>query len=206
MIIPILIVVYILIFILEGRPILYNSPRYISSKKKVTIYKFRTMVKDPTLPEFKLNSYLVDGFYQIPLESKVYTNIGRFLEKTQIVELLQLVNVLCGQMSLVGNRPLPQKNHEDIAKFQNWEQRYLCPCGITGISQIVGKDILKASERIKLESMYALCYEKQKFSLILIDFYILYRTFIFVFFKINLSYSKAKKLLEKCLKLHLVLF
>ena len=197
--IPIVIFVYILIYILEGRPILYNSSRYISSNRSVTIYKFRTMVRDPTLPEFNLNTYLVDGFYQIPLDSKVYTNIGRLLEKTQIVELLQMINVLCGQMSLVGNRPLPKKNHEAITKLNNWEQRYLCPCGITGISQIVGKDNLTGSERIKLESMYALCYEKGKILLILIDLYILYRTFIFIFFKINLSYTKATKILEKCL-------
>ena len=140
---PFMIVIALLIFVLEGRPIFYISRRYISATKSIKIYKFRTMAVDALSNKYDLNGkYMKNGFLDIPLSDKVYTNIGRIIERSQLVESLQLFNVLAGDMSLVGNRPLPKNNINLLSKYENYNFRFNCPAGITGISQVIGKMFL----------------------------------------------------------------
>lgn len=196
---PILLLVALLIRVLEGSPIFYMSRRIISPEKSVPIYKFRTMVRDATSPKYQLNErFMRDGFLDIPLECEVYTSIGRVLERTQIVETLQLLNILFDGMSFVGNRPLPKNNIELLKKFPGWQERFDSPAGITGISQIAGKYGLQPQQRLYLERMYSNVYNNPDGNIVLCDLYIIGYTALLLFTGRYLGYSKAVALLTRC--------
>lgn len=196
---PILFIAGLLILILEGRPIFYISERAISPTKNVRIRKFRTMVKDATSSKYRLNErYMRDGYLDIPLSCEVYTPIGRILESTQIVESLQLINIIFNEMSFVGNRPLPKSNIEILKKFPNWEGRFNSPCGITGISQIVGKYSLAPEQRIRLEIMYSDLYSNSSANILKCDFFIIYHTCRLLVTGQYITYEQAIELLVCC--------
>jgi lipopolysaccharide/colanic/teichoic acid biosynthesis glycosyltransferase len=198
LLLPLFILIYFLIKIIEGSPSLYVSKRLITPKKTITVYKFRTMVKDAKSPKYQLNElYMRGGFLDIPLESNVYTPIGRILERTQLVESLQLLNVVLGDMSIVGNRPLPQQNVELLMQFPNWQGRFDSPAGITGISQVVGKYGLQPTQRLGLERMYASIYSNPKGNLLLCDAYIIFYTLKLLTTKEYLGYADAICLLKR---------
>jgi lipopolysaccharide/colanic/teichoic acid biosynthesis glycosyltransferase len=149
---PVMLLCSILSLLIQGWPIFYVSKRMVGLNKEIKIFKFRTMVKDAKSEKYGLEEkYMKDGYLDIPLDDKVYTPIGRILEKTQLVEVPQMFSVLFGSLSIVGNRPLPKKNIE-LLKYNHselWKDRFKSPAGITGISQIVGKFSLTASERLE---------------------------------------------------------
>lgn len=158
---PFFFLVTVAIWLLEGRPVFYSSKRMVAKDKEATIIKFRTMVPDATDPKYQLEErFMRDGYLDIPLACEVYTPIGRWLERLQIVELLQLFNVLAGQMSFIGNRPLPRRNVELLNNIGNWESRFDSPAGISGISQVVGKYGLSPGERLELEALYSKVYSE----------------------------------------------
>jgi lipopolysaccharide/colanic/teichoic acid biosynthesis glycosyltransferase len=191
---PIILLTMILIYVLEGRPIFYNSKRYISADHAVTIYKFRSMVVNARDPKFNLEErFFKDGYLDIPLDCEVYTKIGVILERTQLVEVLQLLNILIHGMSLIGNRPLPKKNIETLKKFDQWSKRFDSPAGLTGISQIIGKNILSGADRLELECMYSEVYKNG--SILYLDFLIMIHTIKMLIFRKSLSQDAAKKLL-----------
>ena len=99
------------------------------------------------------------------------TRIGRFLRMTSLDELPQLFNVLRGEMSIVGNRPLPLYEAELMTRDE-WAMRFFAPAGLTGLWQTIGvhKDKLTTEERVKIDIEYA-----EKFSFLL-DIKILFRT------------------------------
>lgn len=195
---PILGLVCSLLYFIEGRPIFYTSERYISSTQKIKIFKFRTMKVDALDPKYRLEErFMRDGYLDIPLECDVYTPIGRILERFQIVETLQLINILVNRMSLIGNRPLPLKNIEMLKKFSGWERRFNSPAGITGISQVVGKLNLKASERIELEGLYSDSYLRG--NILKVDLLILFYTICFIFLGKSINIKSARTLLLRSL-------
>lgn len=196
---PLIIIVTIIYFLFEGRPVFYKSLRYITLEKAIMLYKFRTMYPDALSSKYDLEKrFMKNGFLDIPLTCEVYTPLGRILERFQIVELLQFYHVLFYGMSIVGNRPLPKANLELLSKFDNWEERFGAPAGISGISQIVGKFNLVPEERLKLEILYSKVYKEGKvFSC---DIWIIFYTIKFVILNRNLSIAEAVVFLNKFLK------
>ena len=196
---PLLALISFMQLILEGPPILYISQRMITSTKSIKIRKFRTMVRDATSDKYKLNKrYMRSGFLDIPLDCEVYTPIGRVLERTQIVEILQVINILMGEMSFVGNRPLPKSNIEMLKKFSGWEERFSSPAGITGISQIVGKYGLEPEQRIYIERIYSSIYTSPNGNIVLCDTLIIWHTFLLLLTGKYLGYDKGLELLISC--------
>ena len=192
---PILMVVSALIFIVEGYPIFYVSRRYISLDRCVSILKFRTMVKDATSPKYRLRErFMRDGYLDIPLNCEVYTPLGRFLERTQLVEILQLFNILFHGMSLIGNRPLPRENIELLKQFKGWQCRFDSPAGLTGLSQIVGKLNQSPQERIELECLYSSLYKNKNGNIFFCDLFIAYYTVRLLLFAKPLSIKGARRL------------
>ncbi|MEO1051203.1 MAG: sugar transferase [Bacteroidota bacterium] len=84
------------------------------------------------------------------------TKIGKFIRKTSIDELPQLINVIKGDMSIVGNRPLPLYEAEQLTSDQ-WTERFMAPAGITGLWQVTkrGKGEMSEDERKGLDNYYA---------------------------------------------------
>ena len=200
----IIILIIILSFFIQGRPIFYVSDRIVGLNKKIRIIKFRTMVKDALDPMWGLEEkYMKDGYLDVPIFSKVYTPFGRFLEKTQLVEILQIFHVLFNHMSFVGNRPLPEKNIELLKiKFPNtWQKRFGSPAGMTGITQVAGKFNLTSEQRLELESLYCKVYNEG--NILKADAYIFFSTIILLLLKdasAYRSYNSAKNVLTACLE------
>lgn len=156
---PILGLVALLILILEGRPVFYVSPRCVAPGRTIPVLKFRTMVRDAKSPKYRLKErFMRDGYLDIPRTCEVYTPIGRILERLQIVEVPQMLNVLLHGMSLIGNRPLPAENVELLKQYPKWSERFDSPAGITGIAQVVGKMWIAPEHRLELEAAYSRTY------------------------------------------------
>jgi lipopolysaccharide/colanic/teichoic acid biosynthesis glycosyltransferase len=193
---PILFLTAFLILIFEGRPIFYVSIRTVGIDKEARIIKFRTMVRDASSEKFQLKQrFMRNGFLDIPLASDVYTPVGRILERLQIVETLQLINILMCDMSLVGNRPLPRENIDLLKSINGWVERFNSPAGITGPAQIIGKYSLDPKERIYIERLYSSLYNNPNANLIFCDAYIIYRTGVLLLTGKSLSYSDCIKFL-----------
>lgn len=196
---PLLVLVGLLIFILEGWPIFYVSRRFVSLDRSIPIFKFRTMVRDAKSPKYKLNErFMRDGYLDIPVDCEVYTPIGRILEKTQMVEILQLFNIIFHGVSLIGNRPLPRENLELLKKFDGWQERFDSPAGITGITQVVGKMQQQPRERIELERLYSRLYRNG--NVIKCDFLIAWYTVRLVLLGKPLSIEAARQLMLESIK------
>lgn len=181
---PILLVIAILIKLESKGPIFYISKRAGSGYKIFDFYKFRSM-RSGAERELKdlshLNQYSEIGgdavFFKIKDDPRV-TPFGQFLRNTSLDELPQLINVLKGDMSLVGNRPLPLYEAERLTKDQiAW--RFLAPAGITGLWQVTkrGQKDMSLDERIHLDMEYAM---KNSF---LMDMKIIFSTFPALFQK-----------------------
>lgn len=160
---PLMILIALIIKLESKGPVFYISKRAGAGYKIFNFYKFRSMrvgADDELTKLAHLNQYgesLTNGvFYKIRNDPRV-TRFGYFIRNTSLDELPQLINVLLGDMSLVGNRPLPLYEAEKLTKDQiAW--RFLAPAGITGLWQVTkrGKDNMSQEERIALDMEYAM--------------------------------------------------
>jgi lipopolysaccharide/colanic/teichoic acid biosynthesis glycosyltransferase len=160
---PWFVLVSILIKLESKGPIFYIAKRAGSGYRIFNFYKFRTM-RVGAAEELKelahLNQYNGNSrngvFYKIKNDPRI-SRFGQFLRSTSLDEIPQLINVLIGDMSLVGNRPLPLYEAEKLTRDQiAW--RFLAPAGITGLWQTTkrGKDNMSPEERIALDMEYAM--------------------------------------------------
>jgi lipopolysaccharide/colanic/teichoic acid biosynthesis glycosyltransferase len=161
---PIMLAIVLAIKLGSKGPIIYKSKRVGTGYKVFNFYKFRSMRvdADQLLIELsKKNQYAnEDGgtkaaFVKIKDDPRV-TKLGKFLRSSSLDELPQLFNILLGDMSLVGNRPLPVYEAEMLTSNE-WSMRFLGPAGLTGLWQISkrGKADMSERERKKLDNFYA---------------------------------------------------
>lgn len=138
--VPVLLGISILIFVIMGRPILFRQLRPGLRGKPFNIFKFRTM-DNPSAAELSPGQ---DG--------KRLTPLGKILRATSLDELPELWNVLRGEMSLVGPRPLLM---DYLARYTFREARRMeVKPGITGWAQVNGRNALSWDEKFKLDVWY----------------------------------------------------
>ncbi|MBT29626.1 MAG: colanic biosynthesis UDP-glucose lipid carrier transferase [Thalassobius sp.] len=155
---PIFLLIAIIIRVESKGPVFYVSKRVGKHYKVFNFYKFRTMVVDADKKVkdlMHLNQYDSSVFFKVKNDPRI-TKIGAFLRKTSLDELPQFFNVLLGEMSLVGNRPLPIYEASYLTRDE-WAERFLAPAGITGLWQITkrGKNNMSINERVALDIEYA---------------------------------------------------
>jgi lipopolysaccharide/colanic/teichoic acid biosynthesis glycosyltransferase len=159
---PLLLLVALAIKLESRGPIIYRSKRVGTGYQVFDFLKFRSMYQnaDQRLKDLAhLNQYTANNngplFTKINNDPRV-TKIGRLIRKTSIDELPQMFNVLKGDMSVVGNRPLPMYEAEQLTR-DLWAKRFLAPAGLTGLWQVTkrGKNDMSTEERIGLDVAYA---------------------------------------------------
>ncbi|MFZ8100981.1 sugar transferase [Staphylococcus cohnii] len=173
---PLIVFTYILVIICMGKPAIFKQLRPGYLGKVFNIYKFRTM----------LNTTDVNGNL-LPNEERRHP-IGNFIRKTSLDELPQLINVVKGDISLVGPRPLLMDYLPLYNEFQR--KRMNVKPGITGWAQINGRNAISWEKKFELDVWYV---ENQSLKL---DLFILYKTVVNVMKRKDI-YSKDNKPVEK---------
>jgi len=137
----------------EG-PVIFKQKRVGMNGRVFTLYKFRTMYKDAEQRKKELlkNNEMKGCMFKLKNDPRV-TRVGRFLRKTSLDEFPQFINVLLGQMSIVGTRP---PTPDEVEQYELWHLKRICvKPGITGLWQISGRnEITDFNEIVKLDLKY----------------------------------------------------
>lgn len=157
--IPITIIIK-LCYVLSGdfAPVIFTHNRIGKNGKEFKFYKFRSMVPnaDEILEELLKNDKAIAEEYKKNKKLKDdprITKIGKIIRKASIDELPQLLNVLKGDMSLVGNRPYLPREKKDMGKY--YDDIIKTKPGITGYWQVSGRSDVSFKARLKLEQCYS---------------------------------------------------
>jgi exopolysaccharide biosynthesis polyprenyl glycosylphosphotransferase len=150
---PLLLATAIAIKLSSRGPAIYRSERPGMAGKPFFCFKFRTMREhaDQIQDELEPLNELSGALFKIRDDPRM-TVVGRFLRRFSLDELPQLVNVVRGEMSLVGPRPLPMR---DFNRLEDWhKKRYLVLPGITGLWQVSGRAELDFDDLVRLDFLY----------------------------------------------------
>ena len=170
---PLLLVVAVLVKVQDGGPVFFAQPRLGRAGKMFNCWKFRTMVLDAQarLDELLANDLAARTEWQRDHKLKVdprITGIGNFLRKSSIDEIPQLLNVLAGDMSIVGPRPIVR------AEIPRYASRFDHYCrvkpGLTGLWQVSGRNNTTYRRRVAMDSLYV------RRRTIMMDLYIIFAT------------------------------
>ena len=134
-------------------PLFFRQPRVGRGGRTFDMIKFRSMVHgaDRAKAELRGHNEAQGGLFKIREDPRI-TRVGRFLRRTSIDELPQLLNVLMGHMSLVGPRPLVP---DEDALIEGWQRRRLAvKPGMTGLWQIFGSSRIPMHEMVKIDYLY----------------------------------------------------
>jgi len=135
-------------------PVLFKQERVGRNGKRFTCYKFRTMVADAEARRAELEAKHGNGNLLFKLKDDPRrTRVGRILRRSSLDEVPQFINVLLGQMSVVGPRPaIPP----EVAEYEEWHfDRLLVLPGLTGLWQVNGRSNLSFDEMVRLDLYYA---------------------------------------------------
>ncbi|MGG4016618.1 sugar transferase [Priestia megaterium] len=173
---PIFLLLMVLVKLDSKGPIFFKQSRIGKNGNVFSIIKFRTMIMNseevlknntPLYKKYVENSYKLD-----PSEDPRITKVGGFLRKTSLDEIPQFFNVLKGEMSLVGPRPILD---DELKEYGKYAEKFLSvKPGITGYWQVSGRSDVGYPERVDLELYYV---DRKN---VFFDFYILLKTFIVV--------------------------
>ena len=151
---PILLIISLIIKLDSDGPVIYKNYRLGKNGKVIGVYKFRTMVKnaDEVFRNFtKEQKEEYEKFFKLENDPRI-TRIGDFLRKTSLDELPQILNILKGEVSIIGPRPVVL---DEIKKFGNLKDKYLSVLpGLTGWWACNGRSSTTYEERINLEMYY----------------------------------------------------
>ncbi|MGN8912805.1 sugar transferase [Anaerofustis butyriciformans] len=145
------VVIAIIIKLSDGGKIFFVQERIGRYGKSFNIIKFRTMKEGSEKEEKKLLKKSRNGFVQIKQDPRV-TEFGRFLRKTSFDEIPQLINVLKGDMSLIGPRPFIPIETDLLNEYEL--QRNIAYPGLTGLAQLKGRSKLNIHEVVKIDLEY----------------------------------------------------
>jgi exopolysaccharide biosynthesis polyprenyl glycosylphosphotransferase len=150
---PLLLGVALAVKVTSPGPVLYKQRRVGLRGRPFTMLKFRSMRQgsDAQVAELRAERGLTDVMFKLRDDPRI-TRVGRFIRKFSIDELPQLLNVVRGDMSLVGPRPpLP----EEVTRYEDWHfDRLEAPPGITGLWQISGRSELSFDDCVRLDVFY----------------------------------------------------
>jgi len=150
---PVMLITAVAIKVYDKGDILYKQTRLTKGSKEFKIYKFRSMI---------MNAEAKTGVVLAKKEDDRITPVGKFIRKTRIDELPQLINVLKGDMSFVGPRPeRPEIYEKEIVKMPEFKFRLVVKAGLTGYAQIYGKYNTTLKDKLLLDIYYI-----EKYSLI----------------------------------------
>ncbi len=173
---PLWLVLAMLIKVTSRGPVLYKQLRVGRNERAFTMYKFRTMVRgaDRLLGQLQTQNEASGPLFKMKNDPRV-TKLGKWLRKWSLDELPQVINVLKGQMSMVGPRPaLPS----EVATYEDWHKdRLEVPPGITGLWQVGGRSNLSFDDYVRLDLFYI-----ENWS-ITYDIFILFKTIPAVLFR-----------------------
>ena len=154
---PVMAIIAFLVKATSDGPIFFTAPRVGRGGRYFTFLKFRTMYSNASRAELVCQNEKDGHLFKIKNDPRV-TPVGRILRRYSLDELPQLINVLLGDMSLVGPRPLPIEDLEPDGmsqRFAIWSaQRASVPPGITGLWQIRGRSELPFSDLVRYDLEY----------------------------------------------------
>lgn len=162
---PLMLFVAIIIKLSDGGDIFASSPIRIAKNRYLFMYKFRTMHTNGDENLKKENPILYEQYLEnqkLPLNSDPrVTKIGKFLRSTDLDELPQVINVIMGNMSIVGPRPYHKWEIDKIVReddpiaIKNIKDIEMVKPGMTGLWQVSGRNHLKLKQRLELDALYA---------------------------------------------------
>ena len=171
---PVLIIVSILIKLESDGPIIFSQDRIGYKGQKFKMYKFRSMVVNAEELKKKLaeQNEMSGPMFKMKNDPRV-TKVGKFIRKTSIDELPQLINILKGEMSLVGPRPSLPK---EVKEFEPWMmERLEVKPGLTCYWQVSGRNDIDFEDWMKLDIKYV---RERSF---LLDMKLIFKTFFVLF-------------------------
>lgn len=158
-VLPVYAVIAFLVFVFDGRPIHYSSWRMGADGREFRILKFRSMRRGSDADLDRLHAVAPQLHREFAQSAKLrfdprVTRLGRLLRRSSLDELPQVFNVLRGDMSLVGPRPVTRREWEE---FYGDRASYVFRTrpGLTGLWQVSGRSLLSYDERIALDLTYA---------------------------------------------------
>lgn len=138
-------------------PMFYSHTRIGKNGKEFKLYKFRSMVPnaDEVLMEMLKDEKIAEEYHKNKKlkDDPRITKVGKFLRKSSLDEIPQFINILKGDMSLVGNRPYLPREKEDMGDFYN--DIVKTKPGLTGYWQVSGRSDVSFKKRLELEQYYS---------------------------------------------------